>query len=87
MAAYLFERVARSVLVLLGVVIVAYLLVLATAIRRDGQGQTPPPSEVARVRAELGYDQPLPIQVIRSSASCSMATLAARPPTASQSSH
>ena len=54
MAAYLFERVARSLLVLLGVVLVAYALVLADR-RPAGAmvGPDAPPSEVARVRREL----------------------------------
>jgi peptide/nickel transport system permease protein len=66
MAAYLIERLARSLLVLLGVVVVAYGLVLATGDPAGALvGPDAPPSEVARVRAELGYDQPLPIQMAR----------------------
>jgi peptide/nickel transport system permease protein len=66
MAAYLFERVARSLLVLLGTVVVTYALVLATGDPAGAMvGPDAPPSEVARVRAELGYDQPLPIQLAR----------------------
>src|SRR5262245_11201753 len=66
MAAYLIERLVRSLLVLLGVVIVAYALVLATGDPAGALvGPDAPPSEVARVRAELGYDQPLPIQMAR----------------------
>src|SRR2546423_71054 len=66
MAAFLFERLARSLLVLLGVVLVAYALVLATGDPAGAMvGPDAPPSEVARVRAELGYDQPLPVQLGR----------------------
>src|SRR3954468_15644341 len=66
MAAYLFERVARSLLVLLGTVLVTYALVLATGDPAGAMvGPDAPPSEVERVRAELGYDQPLPIQLAR----------------------
>jgi peptide/nickel transport system permease protein len=66
MAAYLFERVARSLLVLLGTVVVTYALVLATGDPAGAMvGPDAPPSEVERVRAELGYDQPLPIQLAR----------------------
>src|SRR3954471_4790525 len=66
MAAYLFERLVRSLLVLLGVVVVAYALVLATGDPAGAMvGPDAPPSEVERVRAELGYDQPLPIQLAR----------------------
>jgi ABC-type dipeptide/oligopeptide/nickel transport system permease component len=55
MAAYLFERVARSLLVLLGVVLVAYVLVLATGDPAGAMsGPDVPPDEVARIRAELG---------------------------------
>jgi ABC-type dipeptide/oligopeptide/nickel transport system permease component len=66
MAAYLFERLTRSLLVLLGVVVVAYALVLATGDPAGAMaGPDVPPDEVARIRAELGYDQPLPIQLAR----------------------
>jgi peptide/nickel transport system permease protein len=66
MAAYLFERLVRSLLVLLGVIVVAYALVLATGDPAGAMvGPDAPPSEVERVRAELGYDQPLPIQLVR----------------------
>src|SRR5215208_8292603 len=66
MSAYLFERVARSLLVLLGTIVVAYALVLATGDPAGALvGPDAPPSEVARVRAELGYDQPLPVQMAR----------------------
>src|SRR5438309_468778 len=66
MAAYLVQRLVRSLLVLLGVVLVAYALILATGDPAGALvGPDAPPSEVARVRAELGYDQPLPIQMAR----------------------
>src|SRR3954447_16955179 len=66
MAAYLVQRLARSLLVLLGVVLVAYALILATGDPAGALvGPDAPPSEVARVRAELGYDQPLPVQMAR----------------------
>jgi ABC-type dipeptide/oligopeptide/nickel transport system permease component len=66
MAAYLIERVARSLLVLLGVVLVAYSLVLLTGDPAGTiVGPDAPPSEVERVRRELGFDQPLPIQLAR----------------------
>jgi ABC-type dipeptide/oligopeptide/nickel transport system permease component len=66
MAAYLVERVARSLLVLLGVVLVAYTLVLLTGDPAGAiVGPDAPPSEVERVRRELGFDQPLPIQLAR----------------------
>jgi peptide/nickel transport system permease protein len=66
MAAYLLERVMRSLLVLVGVVLVAYSLVLLTGDPAGTiAGPDAPPSEVERVRRELGYDQPLPIQIVR----------------------
>ena len=66
MVAFLFERVARSVLVLLGVVLVAYMLVLATGDPAGAiAGPDASPDDVARVRRELGYDQPLPVQLWR----------------------
>jgi peptide/nickel transport system permease protein len=66
MAAYLFERLARSLLVLFGVVIVAYALVLATGDPAGAMsGPDVPPAEVERIRRELGYDQPLPVQLVR----------------------
>ena len=66
MAAYLFERLARSLLVLLGVVLVAYALVLATGDPAGAMsGPDVPPAEVERIRRELGYDQPLPVQLVR----------------------
>lgn len=66
MAAYLFERLARSLLVLFGVVLVAYALVLATGDPAGAMaGPDVPPSEVERIRRELGYDQPLPVQLVR----------------------
>lgn len=66
MAAYLVQRLVRSLLVLLGVVLVAYALIMATGDPAGAlAGPDAPPSEVARIRAELGYDQPLPIQMAR----------------------
>jgi peptide/nickel transport system permease protein len=66
MAAYLFERLLRSVLVLFGVVLVAYALVLATGDPAGAMtGPDVPPAEVERIRHELGFDQPLPIQLAR----------------------
>jgi peptide/nickel transport system permease protein len=66
MAAYLFERIGRSLLVLLGVVLVAYMLVLATGDPAGAMaGPDASPDEVARIRSAFGYDQPLPIQLAR----------------------
>ncbi len=66
MAAYLVERVARSLLVLLGVVLVSYALVLLTGDPAGTiAGPDASPADVERVRRELGYDQPLPIQMAR----------------------
>src|SRR5688572_1556686 len=66
MGAYLVERLIRSLLVLLGVVIVAYALVLATGDPAGAMaGPDVPPAEVERIRREQGYDQPLPIQLVR----------------------
>ena len=66
MAAYLFERVARSLLVLLGVVLVSYALVLLTGDPAGAiVGPDAPPSEVERVRREMGFDQPIPVQIVR----------------------
>jgi ABC-type dipeptide/oligopeptide/nickel transport system permease component len=66
MAAYLVERVVRSLLVLFGVVLVAYALVLATGDPAGAMaGPDVPPAEVERIRRELGFDQPLPIQLAR----------------------
>src|SRR5437868_3213657 len=66
MVAFLLERVARSLLVLLGVILVAYMLVLATGDPAGAiAGPDASPDDVARVRRELGYDQPLPVQLVR----------------------
>ena len=66
MAAYLVERVARSLLVLLGVVLVSYALVLLTGDPAGTiAGPDASPADVERVRRELGYDPPLPIQMAR----------------------
>src|SRR4051794_20861665 len=66
MAAYLIERLVRSLLVLLGVVLVAYSLVLLTGDPASAMvGPDASPADVARVRSELGCDQPLPIQLAR----------------------
>ncbi|MCC7368213.1 MAG: ABC transporter permease [Chloroflexi bacterium] len=66
MVTYLLERVGRSLLVLLGVILVAYLLVLLTGDPAGAiAGPDASPADVERVRRELGYDQPLPIQMVR----------------------
>jgi peptide/nickel transport system permease protein len=66
MVAFLVERVARSVLVLFGVILVAYMLVLATGDPAGTiAGPDASPADVERVRRELGYDQPLPVQMAR----------------------
>jgi len=66
MAAYVIERVIRSILVLLGVVVVAYMLVLLTGDPAATiAGPDASPEDVARVRRDLGYDQPVPIQMVR----------------------
>ena len=63
MAAYLVERVARSLLVLLGVVLVSYALVLLTGDPAGTiAGPDASPADVEQIRRELGYDQPLPIR-------------------------
>jgi peptide/nickel transport system permease protein len=66
MGAYLIERLVRSLLVLFGVVLVAYSLVLLTGDPASAMvGPDASPADVARVRAELGFDQPLPVQLVR----------------------
>jgi peptide/nickel transport system permease protein len=66
MTAYLVERLFRSFLVLLGVVLVAYCLVLSTGDPAGAiAGPDAPPAEVERVRQEFGFDQPLPVQFAR----------------------
>ena len=66
MVAYIFERIFRSLLVLFGVVLVSYSLVLATGDPAGAMaGPDVPPAEVERIRRELGFDQPLPIQLAR----------------------
>jgi len=66
MAAYLAERVARALLVLFGVVCVTYALVMLTGDPATAMiGPDSPPAEIARVRQEMGFDQPIPIQLAR----------------------
>lgn len=66
MAAYLAERVVRAVLVLLGVVFVTYSLVMLTGDPAAAMlGPDTPPAMIEQARHDLGFDQPLPIQVAR----------------------
>jgi peptide/nickel transport system permease protein len=66
MAAYLASRVVRAFLVLLGVIFVTYSLVLLTGDPAAAMlGPDTSPADIERARHELGFDQPIPIQVAR----------------------
>ncbi|MFN8522839.1 MAG: ABC transporter permease [Chloroflexota bacterium] len=66
MARYLAERLIRSLLVLLGVMLVAYSLVLLTGDPAAAMaGPDASQADVARIRQDLGFDQPVPVQFAR----------------------
>src|SRR5689334_16705693 len=66
MAGYLAERVVRALLVLLGVIFVTYSLVMLTGDPVVAMmGPDTPPAMLEQARHDLGFDQPLPIQILR----------------------
>ena len=66
MARYVVERVIRGVLVLLGVILVAFTLVLMTGDPAASiMGPDASLEDIEVVRRELGYDQPIPVQFVR----------------------
>lgn len=66
MARYVVERVIRGVLVLLGVILVAFTLVLMTGDPAASlMGPDAPREDIERARRELGFDQPIPVQFVR----------------------
>ncbi len=67
MAAYLVRRLAQSVLILLGITLITFALLYALPAdpARMIAGRSATLETVARIRAELGLDRPLPVQYAR----------------------
>ncbi len=67
MAAYLVRRLAQSVVILLGVTAITFALLYALPAdpARMIAGRSATADTVQRIRAELGLDQPLPVQYAR----------------------
>ncbi len=67
MAGYLVRRLAQSVLILLGVTLITFALLYALPAdpARMIAGRSATAETVAHIRAELGLDQPLPVQYAR----------------------
>ncbi len=67
MAGYLVRRLAQSVLILLGVTLITFALLFALPAdpARMIAGRSATAETVAHIRAELGLDQPLPVQYAR----------------------
>src|SRR5512143_3687113 len=66
MIRYIFGRILRGVLILLGVVLVAFTLVLLTGDPAAAMmGPDASQAEIAQVRAEMGFNDPIPIQYAR----------------------
>jgi len=67
MGAYAIRRLAQSVVILLGVTIITFALLYALPAdpARMIAGRSATADTVARIRSELGLDQPLPVQYAR----------------------
>src|SRR5439155_9427763 len=66
MTRYILERVVRGALVLLGVILVAFTLVHQTGDPAAVMlGPDASQADVERVRLEMGFDDPIPVQFAR----------------------
>ena len=67
MGVYAIRRLAQSVVILLGVTVITFALLYALPAdpARMIAGRSATADTVARIRSELGLDQPLPVQYAR----------------------
>ena len=66
MAGYIAERLARGVVVLLGVILVAFTLVNLTGDPAAAMlGPDASSADIERLRREMGFDDPIPVQFVR----------------------
>src|SRR5512141_2405275 len=66
MIRYIFGRILRGILILLGVVLVAFTLVLLTGDPAAAMmGPDASKADIERVRIEMGFNDPIPVQFAR----------------------